>query len=135
MLLLQTSHAIATALNVVQTSHSYGDLMLLTKASEFKQVCGMLVLSFRSLYTVEKFHNESLHDLFRVKNYHHHHHHHHYYYYYCYFIFSEVVGKNRLYSHLSGLLFCSFIELMFRFPNAKLLQDLGPCSLLCLIDQ
>ncbi|XP_071932558.1 lysophospholipid acyltransferase LPEAT2 isoform X3 [Coffea arabica] len=33
----RTSHAIATALNVVQTSHSYGDLMLLTKASEFKQ--------------------------------------------------------------------------------------------------
>ncbi|KAL3517062.1 hypothetical protein ACH5RR_023964 [Cinchona calisaya] len=34
----RTSHAIATGLNVVQTSHSYGDLMLLTKASEFKQV-------------------------------------------------------------------------------------------------
>ncbi|XP_027162734.1 lysophospholipid acyltransferase LPEAT2 isoform X1 [Coffea eugenioides] len=33
----RTSHAIATALNVVQTSHSYGDLMLMTKASEFKQ--------------------------------------------------------------------------------------------------
>ncbi|XP_022147341.1 lysophospholipid acyltransferase LPEAT2 [Momordica charantia] len=33
----RTSHAIATSLNVVQTSHSYGDLMLLTKASEAKQ--------------------------------------------------------------------------------------------------
>ncbi|TQD87682.1 hypothetical protein C1H46_026770 [Malus baccata] len=32
----RTSHAIATALNVVQTSHSYGDLMLLTKASQSK---------------------------------------------------------------------------------------------------
>ncbi|XP_077248128.1 lysophospholipid acyltransferase LPEAT2-like isoform X2 [Tasmannia lanceolata] len=33
----QTSYAIASALNVVQTSHSYGDLMLLTRASEMKQ--------------------------------------------------------------------------------------------------
>ncbi|KAL3536900.1 hypothetical protein ACH5RR_000266 [Cinchona calisaya] len=33
----RTSHAIATALNVVQTSHSYGDVLLLTKASEFNQ--------------------------------------------------------------------------------------------------
>lgn len=33
----RTSHAIATALNVVQTSHSYGDLMLLTRASQTKQ--------------------------------------------------------------------------------------------------
>uniref|UniRef100_A0A5B6ZLI9 Putative lysophospholipid acyltransferase LPEAT2 isoform X2 n=1 Tax=Davidia involucrata TaxID=16924 RepID=A0A5B6ZLI9_DAVIN len=33
----RTSHAIATALNVVQTSHSYGDLMLLAKASQSKQ--------------------------------------------------------------------------------------------------
>ncbi|KAG9156929.1 hypothetical protein Leryth_015516 [Lithospermum erythrorhizon] len=33
----RTSHAIATALNVVQTSYSYGDTMLLTKASECKQ--------------------------------------------------------------------------------------------------
>lgn len=41
---MQTSHAIATALNVVQTSHSHGDLMLITKASEFKQVI------FTSLY-------------------------------------------------------------------------------------
>lgn len=29
----------ASALNAVQTSHSYGDLMLLLKASELKQVC------------------------------------------------------------------------------------------------
>ncbi|XP_034708450.1 lysophospholipid acyltransferase LPEAT2 isoform X1 [Vitis riparia] len=33
----RTGHAIATALNVVQTSHSYGDLMLLTRASQSKQ--------------------------------------------------------------------------------------------------
>ncbi|KAJ0111334.1 hypothetical protein Patl1_00326 [Pistacia atlantica] len=33
----RTSHAIASALNVVQTSHSYGDLMLLNKASQSKQ--------------------------------------------------------------------------------------------------
>ncbi|KAJ6722822.1 PHOSPHOLIPID ACYLTRANSFERASE [Salix koriyanagi] len=34
----RTSHAIASALNVAQTNHSYGDLMLLVKASELKQV-------------------------------------------------------------------------------------------------
>ncbi|KAK9103471.1 hypothetical protein Sjap_020725 [Stephania japonica] len=33
----RTSYAIADALNVVHTSHSYGDVMLLTKASEMKQ--------------------------------------------------------------------------------------------------
>ncbi|XAR63132.1 Plasmalogen synthase [Bertholletia excelsa] len=33
----RTSHAIATALNVAQTSHSYGDFMLFAKASESKQ--------------------------------------------------------------------------------------------------
>ncbi|GLT39485.1 hypothetical protein SLA2020_136730 [Shorea laevis] len=33
----KTSHAMATALNVVQTAHSYGDLMLLMRASELKQ--------------------------------------------------------------------------------------------------
>ncbi|KAF8412339.1 hypothetical protein HHK36_000301 [Tetracentron sinense] len=33
----RTSYAIANALNVIQTSHSYGDLMLLTRASESKQ--------------------------------------------------------------------------------------------------
>ncbi|XP_059651494.1 lysophospholipid acyltransferase LPEAT2 [Cornus florida] len=33
----RTSHAIATSLNVIQTSHSYGDLMLLTRASQSKQ--------------------------------------------------------------------------------------------------
>lgn len=33
----RTSRVIASGLNVVQTSHSYGDLMLLTKALEFKQ--------------------------------------------------------------------------------------------------
>lgn len=36
---MQTSHAIATALNVTETSHSYGDLMLLTKALQSRQVC------------------------------------------------------------------------------------------------
>ncbi|XP_021642712.2 lysophospholipid acyltransferase LPEAT2 isoform X1 [Hevea brasiliensis] len=34
---IKTSFAIATALNVVQTFHSYGDLMLLMKASQSKQ--------------------------------------------------------------------------------------------------
>ncbi|KAK2965857.1 hypothetical protein RJ640_027144, partial [Escallonia rubra] len=34
---METGNAIASALNVVQTSHSYGDLMLLSKASEAKQ--------------------------------------------------------------------------------------------------
>ncbi|XP_042496932.1 lysophospholipid acyltransferase LPEAT2 [Macadamia integrifolia] len=33
----RTSRSIASALNVVQTSHSYGDLLLLTKASQSKQ--------------------------------------------------------------------------------------------------
>jgi len=32
----KTSNAIATSLNVVQTSHSYGDLMILNRASELK---------------------------------------------------------------------------------------------------
>lgn len=44
---MQTGHAIATALNVVQTSHSYGDLMLLTRASQSKQVH---ILSYIVLY-------------------------------------------------------------------------------------
>lgn len=34
----RTSNAIASALNVVQTCHSYGDLMLLTRASQLKKV-------------------------------------------------------------------------------------------------
>ncbi|CAL5381703.1 unnamed protein product [Camellia sinensis] len=42
----RTSHVIATALNVVQTSHSYGDIMLVAKASESKQ-------DNPTLYTVE----------------------------------------------------------------------------------
>ncbi|THG04808.1 hypothetical protein TEA_021839 [Camellia sinensis var. sinensis] len=42
----RTSHAIATALNVVQTSHSYGDIMLFAKASKSKQ-------ENPTLYTVE----------------------------------------------------------------------------------
>ncbi|KAH7577825.1 hypothetical protein JRO89_XS01G0304400 [Xanthoceras sorbifolium] len=33
----KTSHAIASALNVVQTSHSYGDVMLYMRASQLKQ--------------------------------------------------------------------------------------------------
>ena len=37
-MVVQTSHALATGLNVIQTSHSYGDLMLLMKAIESKQV-------------------------------------------------------------------------------------------------
>lgn len=35
---MQTSHVIASALNVPQTSHTYGDFMLFAKAAEFKQV-------------------------------------------------------------------------------------------------
>lgn len=35
---MQTAHAMCTALNVVHTSHSFGDVMLLSKASESKQV-------------------------------------------------------------------------------------------------
>ncbi|PKA66348.1 Lysophospholipid acyltransferase LPEAT2 [Apostasia shenzhenica] len=34
----RTSHRMASALNVVQTSHAYGDLMLLTRASELAKV-------------------------------------------------------------------------------------------------
>jgi len=36
---MQTSRALATALNAVQTGHSYGDIMLNLKAQEAKQVC------------------------------------------------------------------------------------------------
>ena len=36
--LMQTGRAIASALNVAQTAHSYGDFMLLSKAAESKQV-------------------------------------------------------------------------------------------------
>lgn len=36
--LMQTGRAIASALNVAQTAHSYGDFMLLAKAAESKQV-------------------------------------------------------------------------------------------------
>lgn len=36
---MQTSRALATALNGVQTGHSYGDTMLCLKAQEAKQVC------------------------------------------------------------------------------------------------
>ncbi|TYH73940.1 hypothetical protein E1A91_D05G351200v1 [Gossypium mustelinum] len=35
---LKTGQAMASALNVVQTSHSFGDLMLLMKAAELQQV-------------------------------------------------------------------------------------------------
>lgn len=35
---MQTGRAIASALNVAQTAHSYGDFMLLAKAAESKQV-------------------------------------------------------------------------------------------------
>lgn len=35
---MQTSHAIATALNVVRTKHSYGDSILHMKAQAAKQV-------------------------------------------------------------------------------------------------
>lgn len=36
---MQASRAIATTMNVVQTGHSYGDIMLHVKAQEAKQVC------------------------------------------------------------------------------------------------
>lgn len=36
---MQTGRAIATAMNAVQTGHSYGDIMLYLKAQEAKQVC------------------------------------------------------------------------------------------------
>lgn len=36
---MQASQAIATAMNTVQTGHSYGDIMLHMKAQEAKQVC------------------------------------------------------------------------------------------------
>ncbi|ESQ39199.1 hypothetical protein EUTSA_v10001388mg [Eutrema salsugineum] len=49
----KTSHAIATSLNVVQTSHSYGDLMLLNRATELK-------LQNPSNYMVEMARVESL---------------------------------------------------------------------------
>ncbi|KAJ7951041.1 Lysophospholipid acyltransferase [Quillaja saponaria] len=49
----RTSHAIATALNTVQTGHSYGDLMLHMKASEAKQ-------ERPSIYMVEMARVESL---------------------------------------------------------------------------
>lgn len=35
---MQTGHTIASALNVAQTLHSYGDFMIFTKAAESKQV-------------------------------------------------------------------------------------------------
>ena len=50
---VQTGRIIATALNVVQTSHSYGDAMLLAKATESKQVnftCSILCLDFYRLF-------------------------------------------------------------------------------------
>lgn len=57
---MQTSRAIASALNVVQTSHSYGDIMLLEKALESNQVsvfslifieCNHSVSFVRNCYT------------------------------------------------------------------------------------
>ncbi|KAL5792524.1 hypothetical protein ACOSP7_001118 [Xanthoceras sorbifolium] len=49
----KTSHAIASALNVVQTSHSYGDVMLYMRASQLKQ-------EKASIYMVEMARVESL---------------------------------------------------------------------------
>jgi len=40
---MQTSRALATAMNAVQTGHSYGDTMLYLKAQEAKQVFFLLV--------------------------------------------------------------------------------------------
>lgn len=48
---MQTSRAMATALNVVQTPHSYGDLMLLTKAAQANQVCNFFFL-FSIAFTI-----------------------------------------------------------------------------------
>lgn len=50
----RTSHILATALNVVQTSHSYGDVMLLMKAAESNQ-------AEPSAYMVEMARTELLH--------------------------------------------------------------------------
>jgi len=41
---MQTSRAISTAMNAVQTGHSYGDMMLYSKAQEAKQVCFFFLL-------------------------------------------------------------------------------------------
>ncbi|KAI9182651.1 hypothetical protein LWI28_027529 [Acer negundo] len=49
----KTSHALASALNVVQTSHSYGDVMLYMRASQSKQ-------EKASIYMVEMARVESL---------------------------------------------------------------------------
>ncbi|KAK1558457.1 hypothetical protein Q3G72_002587 [Acer saccharum] len=49
----KTSHALASALNVVQTSHSYGDVMLYMRASQLKQ-------EKASIYMVEMARVESL---------------------------------------------------------------------------
>lgn len=56
---MQTSHAIATALNVVQTSHSYGDLMLLTRASQSKQVHILPHCVISVIYLANRFPMES----------------------------------------------------------------------------
>ncbi|KFK37356.1 hypothetical protein AALP_AA4G246100 [Arabis alpina] len=57
----KTSHAIATSLNVVQTSHSYGDLMLLNHADDLK-------LENPSNYMVEMAKVESLFHLSSVES-------------------------------------------------------------------
>ncbi|KAH9732242.1 Lysophospholipid acyltransferase LPEAT2 [Citrus sinensis] len=49
----RTSHAMASALNAVQTSHAYGDLMLLMKASELKEI--FHISSLEAVNFLEKF--------------------------------------------------------------------------------
>ncbi|XP_052211491.1 lysophospholipid acyltransferase LPEAT2 [Diospyros lotus] len=54
----RTSHAIATALNVVQTAHSYGDFMLVMKASEKQENPALYMAEMASMKTM--FHLSSL---------------------------------------------------------------------------
>lgn len=51
----QTSYAIASALNVVRTSHSYGDIMLLEKALQAKKVCKSWVMFNVCIICLETF--------------------------------------------------------------------------------
>lgn len=63
---MQTSHAIATALNVIQTSHSFGDLMLVTKASQSRQVCvSCLIFTTITIHLVYRCLLWSLHLFFK----------------------------------------------------------------------
>lgn len=47
---MQTAHAMATSLNLVQTSYTYGDMLLLMKAVELKQVSSLISFDALSLF-------------------------------------------------------------------------------------